>query len=1069
MTNTQDKLNKALEKEKHSIFGFFIQKFRITYLILIMIVFLGGFSLMTLPREADPEVKIPFAIVTTIYPGATPTDMEDLVTNKIEEKIKNLENLRRYTSGSSTGVSSVFVEFEADADLKESIRKLKDAVDLTKTSLPSDAEDPVVIEIRANDIPIVTYSLVGDYSDPEMKQFADDIKKELEGISGVSKVPILGGVEQEYMIIADQTRLQQFGLSLGQIVSAVNRNNFNLPVGNIEIDGFSYNIRVKGKFKEAESLNNIVIATKEGSPVYVRDVSRVYDTFKEKTTESRIGFPNEEAKNTVSLQIYKKIGGNIINIIDESQEVINSLKDTETLPKELHIEKTNDNAVWIRDDLNTLGRSGIQTIILIFIILTIAIGFREAVITGLSVPIAFFMTFIALYIQDMTLNGIVLFSLVLSLGLMVDNSIIITEGINEYMDYHGKKPLEAALLSVWNYKWPIIAGTLTTVSAFLPMLLVSGIMGEFISYLPKTITWTLLSSLFVALIILPTFSARKINPASFSSKKKWCWVKPNKKSLNGDSTDHTTWFQRFINSKKKYYKNFLAGILPNKKKRRLYIATAWILFVVSIAMPISGIMKIEMFSSMDIAYFVINVELPNGSVLESTKAKTKEIEELVYKIPELKNYVTNVGTSASVGLTQDSGSGGSGSHLASITVNLVDEEDRKRRSYEIVEQLRPELEKIQGAKVKIQELTGGPPTGAPIEIRVMGDNMKELGTLSANLIEILENIKGTVNVSDNLTDSTGEFVFTIDKQKANYYGLDVLQISSALRGAVYGTKASAVTVLGEDVDITVKYDESKFNNANDLENILLTTNKGDSIPLKQVASIKLEPSVVSISHREGKKTVIIQSDIEQDANLQSILDEFDEKSAQIPLAQGYAIEVGGEAEDIEQSFKEIFYSMFIALLLIAFILVLQFNSFKQPFIIIFTLPLAIIGVIFGLMLMGEAFGFLAFIGIVALAGIVVNDAIVLIDKINKNLADGMDFTEAIVNGGAARIQPIILTSVTTIAGIFPLIFANEMWRSLSYTVIFGLAFSTILTLFMVPIMYAGMCRKEVDKRMHSEQ
>jgi multidrug efflux pump subunit AcrB len=1049
MIDIKEKLDKALENERHSVFGFFIQKFKITYLILLTIIFVGGFALMTLPREADPEVKIPFAIVTTVYPGATPTDMEDLVTNKIEDKIKNLENLRRYTSGSSTGVSSVFVEFEADADIKESVRKLKDAVDLTKTSLPADAEDPVVTELRANDIPIVTYSLVGEYSDPELKTFADDIQEALESISGVSKVPILGGVEQEYLIIADQTRLQQFGLSLGQIVSSVNRNNFNLPVGNIEIDGFEYNIRVKGKFKEAEAINDIVIATKEGSPVYVRDVARVYDTFKEKTTESRIGFPENEPNNTVSLQLYKKTGGNIIKIIDESQLVINNLQESKTLPAQLHIEKTNDNAVWIRDDLNTLGKSGLTTIVLIFIILTIAIGFREAVITGLSVPIAFFMTFIALHIQDMTLNGIVLFSLVLSLGLMVDNSIIITEGINEYMDNHAKKPLEAALLSVWNYKWPIIAGTMTTVSAFLPMLLVSGILGQYISYLPKTITWALLSSLFVALIILPTLSARKI--------------KPNK----GNTKHDLTWFQKYIDSKKIHYKNFLRGILPNKKKRRTYIAGVWILFIVSIAMPVSGIMGIEMFATVDTEYFVINIELPNGSVLEATKNKTAKVEKIVSQIPELKNYVSNVGTSASIGLTQDS-SGGSGSHLASITVNLVEKEERNRKSYEIIDSVRPEIEKVQGMNIRIQELSGGPPTGAPIEIRIKGDSMRELGLLSSELVEILENIKGTTNVKDNLIDSTGEFVFTIDKQKANYYGLDVVQISSALRGVVYGTKASTVTVAGEDVDITVKYDESKFDSVNDLENILLTTNSGDSIPLKQVADVSLEPAVTSISHRDGKKTVVIQSDVEQDANLQAILTEFDEKSTQIPLSQGYVIEVGGEVEDIEKSFRETFYSMIVAVLLIAFILVLQFNSFKQPFIIIFTLPLAIIGVIFGLMLMGQDFGFLAFIGIVALAGIVVNDAIVLIDKINKNLADGVDYFDAIIDGGSARIQPIILTSVTTIAGIFPLIFANEMWRSLSYTVIFGLAFSTILTLVIVPIMYAGMCKKEANSRMHGD-
>lgn len=1049
--NIEEKLEAGLKKEKNSFLGFFIRKYRFTYLIILAILFLGFFSLVSLPREADPEVRIPIAVVTTIYPGATPTDVEELITNKIEEKVKNLEDLKNYTSRSGQGFSSVTVEFTAEADLKDSYQKLRDTVDETKPTLPPEAEDPAVTEIRMSDMPIVAYSLVSKtISLSDLKKYADVVQEDLEGIAGVSRAEIVGGLEREFQVIVNQTKLANFGLSLGQVVNSIARTNFNLPAGNIEIDGFKYNVRVKGKFEEAQALREVVVTTYNETPIYVKDVAEVKDSFKEKSTESRIGFPGTAAGDTVSVLVYKKTGGNIIKIAEKSEEIIADIETSGRFPAAITIEKTADNSWFIKDTLHTLGRSGLQTMILIVIILFVVLGLRGATITGLSVPIAFLMAFVALYIQGQTLNSMVLYSLVISLGLMVDNSIIIMEGINEYITRHNKTPLQAALLSVWNFKWAITAGTMTTVAAFFPMLLVSGILGEYFAYIPKTITATLLSSLFVALIVIPTLAGRYIKTKNGNGEENGVVGHTKKVGKRYQLCSNC------LDKLKSRYVKLMRYLLYKRKRRRLTMATAWLLFLLAVAVPASGLMEVEMFSAMDFDTIWIGVELAPGNSLANTREMTAQAEKVIAEIPELKNYVTSLGTLMSMGM----GGSSSGTHLATITVNLSPKEERKRKSYEIAAAVRPDIEAIQGAKVEVVEGSAGPPTGAPIEVRIFGDDLTKLADASKQIVNILEEIPGTLNVKDSMEDATGEFTFTIDKQQANYYGLDIVTVASTLRNAIYGTKASTVTLDGDDVDITVKYDKEKFTNVNDLENLLIFTPTGQNVPLKQIAKLELEPSLLNINHRDGQKIIRVSANLDPEANLQKILAEFETQKQGLNIPEGVSIDVGGEVEDIEQSYRETFLSMIVAVILIAFILVLQFNSFRQPFIILFALPLAVIGVIIGLNILRMPFSFTAFLGIVALAGIAVNDAIVLVDRVNKNLSAGMEKIEGIIEAGTARMQPIFLTSITTIAGIFPLLFASELWTGFSVTLIFGLIFSTVLTLVIVPVLYVSFTKKD---------
>jgi multidrug efflux pump subunit AcrB len=1037
------KLTQALSDQYRSFTGFFIRNYRFTYLIILAVFILGVFSLSALPREANPEVEIPFAGVSVFYPGANPTDVEELVTDKIEADIKNLENMKRYTSQSGQGISNIFVEFQTGTDIDENVRKLREAVDKAEAELPPEAEKPIVQEVNFTDMPIITYSLVCGADICDLKKAADDMAKKLEEIPNVSRVDILGSRKREFQVIVDQTKLSKYGLSITQINNAIARGNFNLPAGNIEIDGFKYNVRVEGGFDDISSLSDIVIASLDGIPVYIKDVASVQDGFEEKTTDSKIGFPGEEPGQTISLQIFKRTGGNILQIVDRSKEVIEEMQARNEISNSISVQMTNDNSVFIREDLGRLGSSAVQTMILIVLFLMIVLSFRGAIITGLSIPIAFLLTFIFLYVQGMTLNSLVLFSLVLALGLMVDNSIIIIEGINEYITEHGKDPFEAAMLSVWNYKWPVIAGTMTTVSAFLPILLVSGILGEFIGVLPKTISAALISSLFVALIVIPTLASRFIkvkaaNGRTHRDKKRHIYVK------------------KHVDRLKSKYEITMRRLLASKKKRRLLIAAAWILFLASVAMPASGLMRIQMFPEVDIDYFIVNIKLPPGSTLEKTEELTSRVERIVSSLDDLDNYVSNLGSNMVMDMSEG---GSSGTHLANITVNLK-KEGRKRKSFEIARDLRPILKDVQGAEITVEELSAGPPSGSPIEIRINGDNLTDLSNTANKVKGYLTGRPGLINIRDSLEETTGEFTFAVDRRKADYYNLDTVSIASALRNALFGSTASRVSYEGEEIDITVKYARESFKAPEDLLDLVIISPQGQNIPLRQVAGVELKPSLLSIAHRDGERVVYVRADAEANADISAAAAEFSGYIAQETLPEGVSVEIGGETEDIEQSFRETFMSMILAIILIAFILILQFNSFKQPFIILFTLPLAIIGVIFGLNILFLPFSFTVFIGLVALAGIVVNDAIVLIDRINKNIDSGADFTESIIEGGTSRMQPIFLTSITTIAGIFPLLFADELWRGLGITVIFGLIFSTFLTLVLVPVMYAGLCRGE---------
>ena len=1031
-----DELNRQkIEAARKSSLSFFIRRRRVAALAILGIAVWGGIAALSMPREANPEVKVPFGVVTTVFPGASPADVEELVTNKIEDRLQNLDNVKLITSRSSLSFSSVFVEFEASADIDKSIRDLKDAVDEV-TDLPEEAEDPEVSEINFNDLPVVTFSLSGDLTDLELKDLGEEVQEELEAIPGVSKAALIGARKREISVKINPGALERLRLPVTAVISALQSANVSLPLGEVELGKTNYNARVSGKFQSVDDLKKVVVSRTPAGEVLLGDIAEVKDELKEVSSLSRVSIAGQKPQPAISLQVFKRTGGNIIQIVDESRKKLKELQDSGVIPPEVSVQVTNDVSTFIRKDFNTLGVSGLQTLVIIFALLTLALSFRKAVAAIFSIPLVFLMALGILSLMGSTLNSLVLFSLVLSMGLLIDTIIVLLEGIHDGLS-QGFSPTEAALYSLQTYRWPVTAGVLTTISAFLPMFLVSGILGEFLKTLPMTISATLGSSLFVGLVILPGVAVYFLRRGGRTA--------PEGKSI----------FERYITSRlSRFYSRFIKGILKSRRQKKRFVAALLSLFVISVALVALGAISVKMFPEIDIDYFFVNIELPTGSTLAQSDQITRRVEEELVKIPEVKNFVTNIGVALSTmeGHAEVSGSA-STANTAQLIVNLVDAEKRERKSFEIAAQLRKAAAGITGAKITVAELTGGPPTGKPVEVRITGEDFASLDKAADQVAKILSQIEGVINIESDNKISPPEFAFELEQDKLGRFGINSALAATQLRAALEGVTATGVSFGGEDIDAVVFVGDDGVSSVEELRNLSLISPAGQVVKLDSVARFLVSPALETIRHRDLDRIVNVRADV-KGTSAGVVRKVFEKKLASAELPENIKISFGGEVEDIQQSFTELWYSMIVAVILILFILVLQFDSFKQPVIILLTLPLAVIGVIFGTLLLGLDFGFATFLGIVALAGIVVNDAIILIDRINYNLKSRkLEMSTSIVEAGQARLQPIIMTTLTTIAGVIPLAFADEFWRGLSVAVAFGIAFATVLTLVLVPILY----------------
>lgn len=1017
---------------------FFVRNYRFTTIVVLACVLMGLISMALIRKESNPDINVPIGVVSAAFPGANARDTEELVTNPIEDKVLSLSNIDVVTSTSGRGISSVVVQFDAKSDTKEQIANLKDKIDEVKASLPEDVTDPVVRQISFNDRSIFTFALSGPYSTPQLKNFAEELKEKLERVSGVSEVRILGGQEEEIQVIADKIKIDEFGLSLSQLTNAIRQANTDIPAGSIEQNNENLAIRFKGRISSAEEIKNIPIIAQGASVIFVRDVAEVKDGYGESTSISRLSSNGNEALPSVSLQIYKTDNGDIGTISAKAQEIIENEKIE--LPENITFEIIENWGEIINKDLTKLRDNGLQTVIIIMILLFFFVGWREAILAGISIPLTFFITFTVLYSIGYTLNFLSLFSLILALGILVDATIVITEGMYNEIS-KGSTPREAAYKTIDEFKLPLISGTLTTVFAFLPMLMTSGIMGEFIKSIPVTVSIVLMAALFVGLAVVTSFGARFLKA----------------KNTNKDQEAHN----RFIRSLRKIYEEQIEIFIKNKWKRRGLFFSLILLFFLSFSLPVMGILEVNMFPAENEDTFYIDIENPVGTVLEQTDKDLKLIETELAQDKRIKSFLISAGSSSDAG---------SGSTLSSNVGNIVVKvaKDSPDGSIKMVSEYSEKFKNIVNANVSASQQSSGPGDSAPVEVVIDGKELETLESIATDIKTMLKEIPGTRDVKNSVRESNGEIALSINLTKAQYYGVTTAQIAGILRNAITGTKATTIRNNGDNIDVIVKYnlnpEEGKTNQTNIaiVNALTVATPKGD-IPLNEFLNTSYESNRSAISHKDGKRIISVTSKTNENTSAQEVFNKLQEKLNSYSLPDGYNIQMGGEREDINQSLTDMARAMILAIFLIGALLVWQFKSYRQPIFVLMTIPLALTGVFPGLVMVNLPLSFPAIIGVVALAGIVVNNAIILVDRINENRVNGSSKEEAIIEAGKSRLQPILLTTITTVMGILPLAMGDGTWGPLGFSIIFGLMFSTVLTLIVIPLLYFSFGEKEIER------
>ncbi|MFA7208779.1 MAG: efflux RND transporter permease subunit [Parcubacteria group bacterium] len=1095
--------------------NFFITNFRVVILLMLLLAGVGIYSYIVLPVESDPEVKIPMAVVTTVFPGASPANVEDLVTKKLETEIAGLKDIDKITSNSSNSISSITVEFDADADLDGSIRKLRDAVDDAKEKIPEDANDPAVTEISVDDTPIFSISIAGPYDGFVLRDFAEDVQTELEKISGVREVMVSGGDEREFEIAYDPEKLAFYDLSPLEANRIVAESNLQIPGGNFQGSEYNYAIRTDARFFDAEALGNIpVFHTADGAIVYLKDMAEVRDRAIKKTVFSRFSLQGEKPADSVNIDIVKKTGGSIIKTADASKVKLDEM--IKGAPAGITYDITIDTAKEIRKNFDQLVHDFTLTIILVFAILFLVIGLKEALVASLAIPLVFFATFGVMLQVGISLNFLSMISLILALGLLVDDAIVVVSATKQYLRTGKFTPEEAVLLVLNDFKMVLLTTTLTTVWAFLPLLFASGIIGQYIRSIPITVSVTLLASLAIALLINHPLAAvlervrltRKtffaylalvvsvgisswyvqglivrtglLSVSAIAAYWMLDWYFRQGKTVlraNAELMDREwrddglikeklrtqsnheegAFLSRLIHGIIRFdrlipvYEKYLRKILITKKRRIATVVSVTFLLFAAVVLPITGVVKSEFFPVVDSELIFVNVEAPVGLRLEETEKIVSQVEDRLTKHPEIISLSTVVGSGGFSGGFINSSA--NPSHKAQITLKLQEEENRAIKSYDFAEVLRRDIADIQGAAITVQTLSGGPPSGSAFEAQIIGDDLDVLDGIAQDLKPILASVPGVVDAEISLKNSPADYVFLLDHNRMELLGVDASQIGSTMRMAISGTEVTDIIKGGDEIKVIARFGEEKIPDLEALQNLQIKNNAGESIFLRDVAQIRLEPSVDKITRINQRRTVLLSAGVSGEISSTDAVAEFQNKIKDYGLPQGYEIVYGGENEQNAESVQSIIRAMAIALVLIIATLVIQFNSFKKTFIVLVTIPLALIGVFFGLALFGVSLSFPGLIGIVALFGIVVKNAIILVDKINLNVRTGIAFFESVIDAGKSRLEAITITSVCTIAGITPVTLSNETWLAMGSTIIFGLLLSSFLTLFVIPTLY----------------
>ncbi|MCA8911793.1 MAG: efflux RND transporter permease subunit [Planctomycetes bacterium] len=1019
----------------------FSVKHRVAVFVLIAgIALLGTFSYLTLPRESSPDIKVPLVTVAVPWPEASPEDVESSVTVPLERELKNLKGLDELTSVSVEGASITTCKFDPDVKVEDALQKVREKYDIAKVEFPSDVEDETISELSFSEFPIMIVTLYGaDVA--VLERIAEELEDRIEALPGVLNVGINGGLEPEIVIDVDPEKLEAYHLPVNELIEKLRGENVDISAGGVDTGSVKPVIRIPGEFQNSEDVENLLIHTVDDKPVYLRDVASAHMAYKDP-----ISYARRDGKPAVQLTIEKRAGADILPITEAVKYGLKEAKGS--FPSGVDYAILTDESDNIRNMISDLENNILSGLVLVLLVIFFALGLRNALFVALAIPLSMAMSFFILQLMGVTLNMVVLFSLILAQGMLVDNAIVIIENIFRHIGL-GKTPIQAAKEATAEVAWPVIASTATTVGAFFPMVFWPGIMGEFMSFLPVTVIVTLLCSLFVALVINPTVAAAFMR-----------FHKPSDKALNkkveGFGTKIITGYEHLLRLGLRFPKTSLVG--------------AFFLLIAVIALYGSLGHGVELFPEVEPKLAYVNITAPEGTSLEKTDALARVVESRIPENPDIKGIETTVG---GTGVGNPMEGGADATHLARVTISFKDQEDRTGSPGQYLDELRPLIKDLPGAEFEIKRQNMGPPTGPPINVEVRVDDVARLPEAMRKVRSIVEGVPGVIDLRDDLRTGKPELRVHVDRQRAALMGLNTQWIGNFVKMLINGQRIGGYDDGREERDIIVRLPEGRRNDPAVLDSIRVSDAYGNAIPLSTLCTWEYVGGAGTIRHKDGERVLTVSADVAEGYQAQELLKEIEQRidAEKASMPAGFQATFTGENEDQQEAADFLFRAFFIACLVIMFILVLQFNRILQAGIILSSVILSLMGVMISLIVLAQPFGIIMTgVAVVALAGVVVNNAIVMIDYINQLRYDhGLDLYDAIVEAGKTRLRPVLLTAITTGLGLLPMAMqfsfdfhefkfvvggeSSAWWAPLATAVIFGLMIATVLTLVLVPAAY----------------
>ncbi len=1016
-----------------SIYSTSVKRPVTTILIFVGLMVMGLYSLVQLPVDLYPEMELPFVVVMTTYPGASASDIESNVTRPIENTLNSVSKLKEITSTSSDGTSVIFMNFEYGTNLDEASNDIRSNLGFVERMLPEDCEKPAIIKFSTSMMPIIFYAITAEESFAGLEKILDEkIVNPLNRIEGVGSVALTGVPGRKVYIDVDPRKMEAYNLTIEQIGNILRAENMNMPAGYVEMGETDYPLRIQGEFPESEVVKNIVVSSYNGTSVYLKDIAEVRDTIRESKYDTRIN-----GAKGMSMFVQKQSGGNTVKVTKEIEKNLEVLM--KELPPDVKIEKLFDSATFIKDSISNLSETLMYAAIFVILVVLFFLGrWRATFIIILTIPISLIVAFIYLFITDASINIISLTSLSIAIGMVVDDAIVVLENITKHIE-RGSQPREASIYATNEVWLAVIVTTLTVVAVFFPLTFITGLTGVLFKQLGMIVSITIITSVFAAITLTPTLSALLLKWYPIDKNAKfWTYDGSIRKGL--DKLDH-------------FYERTLRWALHHKT-----MVTIFSLLIFVASMSLFGVIKTEFFPQADESRLSATIELQTGTRVSQTLKTSQKIDELLKtRYPEVQIISTATGSDDQGGFA--SIFSGGGSHKITYSLSLVPIEERTKSSFDLADELRADLVKIPEVVDFTVSTTDnmGSFGGSAVDVEIYGYNISETNLVAEELAEKIRKIPGAKDVTISRDKSKPELQIVFDQNKMAANGLNTAMVSMAVKNRVEGMTATRLRQFGDEYDVVVRFKRSATSTLTDIENIGITNPMGQIIRLGEIAEIKEFWSPPSIERKRKERIVRVsftpfkRSLTELQVDVQKAID-----STVMP--SGVMVQISGAIKEQMDAFMDIALLILISLVLVYLIMASQFESLKMPFIIMFSIPFAFSGVAIALFVSNTALSVISGIGAVMLIGIVVKNAIVLVDFINLMRERGYELYEAIAISGRSRLRPVIMTSATTILGMFPLALStgsgSELWSPMGIAVIGGLVFSTVVTLVLVPVIYA---------------